>query len=100
RQYAEFRAPKTRNGALAIGRAIYVGPRFNMTAAKCDEWIAAPAGAEAMLALAVLHVILAQGWVGPNSGVDVAALKGFAASYDPASVSQKTGVSQQRISKI
>ena len=100
RQYAEFRAPKNRNGALTIGRAIYVGPRFNMTAAKCDEWIASPAGAEAMLALAILHVILAQGWVGPNSGVDVAALKNFAASYDPASVSQKTGVPADRISKI
>jgi molybdopterin-containing oxidoreductase family iron-sulfur binding subunit len=100
RQYAEFRAPKNRGGALTIGRAIYVGPRFNMTAAKCDEWIASPAGAEAMIALAILHVILAQGWVGPNSGVDVAALKTFAASYDPASVSQKTGVPADRISKI
>jgi anaerobic selenocysteine-containing dehydrogenase/Fe-S-cluster-containing dehydrogenase component len=100
RQYAEFRAPKNRNGALTIGRAIYVGPRFNMTAAKCDEWIASPVGAEGMLALAILHVILAQGWVGPNSGVDVAALKNFAASYDPASVSQKTGVPADRISKI
>ena len=100
RQYAEFRAPKNRNGALTIGRAIYVGPRFNMTAAKCDEWVASPAGAEAMLALAILHVILAQGWVGPNSGVDVAALKTFTASYDPTSVSQRTGVPAERISKI
>jgi molybdopterin-containing oxidoreductase family iron-sulfur binding subunit len=100
RQYAEFRVPKNRNGALNIGRAIYVGPRFNMTAAKCDEWVPSPAGAEAMLALAILHIILAQGWVQPNSGVDVAALKGFAVSYDPASVSQKTGVSADRISKI
>ncbi len=100
RQYADFRAPKNRNGALTIGRAIYVGPRFNMTAAKCDEWIASPAGAEAMLALAILHVILAQGWVGPNSGVDVAALKNFAASYDPTFVSQRTGVAAERIRTI
>ncbi len=100
RQYAEFRVPKNRGGALTIGRAIYVGPRFNMTAAKCDEWIASPAGAEAMLALAILHVMLAQGWVQPNRGIDVTTLKGFAASYDPASVSQKTGVSAERISRI
>jgi anaerobic selenocysteine-containing dehydrogenase/Fe-S-cluster-containing dehydrogenase component len=100
RQYAAFRAPKSRGGALTIGRAIYVSPRFNMTAAKCDEWVPSPAGAEAMLALAILHVILAQGWVQPNSGVDVATLKNFAASYDPASVSQKTGVAADRISKI
>ncbi len=100
RQYAEFRAPKNRNGALAIGRAVYLSPRFNMTAAKCDEWVPSPAGAEAMLALAILHVILAQGWVQPNSGVDIAALKTFTASYDPASVSQRTGVPADRISKI
>ena len=100
RQYAEFRAPRSRNGALTIGRAIYLGPRFNMTAAKCDEWVAAPAGTEAMLALAILHVIVAQGWVPPNSGVDVAALRRFAISFDPISVSQKTGVPADRINKI
>ncbi len=99
RQYAEFRAPRDRNGTVTMGRAIYVGPRFNMTAAKCDEWIPSPARAEAMLALAILHVIIAQGWVQPNSGIDVAALKSFAAFYDPVSVSQKTGVSAERISK-
>jgi anaerobic selenocysteine-containing dehydrogenase/Fe-S-cluster-containing dehydrogenase component len=100
RQYAEFRAPKNRSGALTIGRAIYVGPRFNMTAAKCDEWIASPAGAEATLALSILHVILAQGWVPPNSGLDIAALKNFVAAYDPNSASQRTGISADRISKI
>jgi anaerobic selenocysteine-containing dehydrogenase/Fe-S-cluster-containing dehydrogenase component len=100
RQYAEFRAPKSRNGALSIGHSMYVAPRFNMTAAKCDEWIASPVGAEAMLALAMLHVILAQGWVAANSRVDAAALKTFAEAYDPASVSQKTGVPADRISKI
>ncbi|HXN86930.1 MAG TPA: molybdopterin-dependent oxidoreductase [Candidatus Binataceae bacterium] len=100
RQYAEFRAPKKRNGALTIGRAIYVGPRFNMTAAKCDEWLASPAGAEATIALSILHVILAQGWVPPNSGLDVAALKNFVVDYDPNSTSQRTGISADRISKI
>jgi anaerobic selenocysteine-containing dehydrogenase/Fe-S-cluster-containing dehydrogenase component len=100
RQYVEFRTPKSRNGAMTIGRAIYVGPRFNMTAAKCDDWIPAAPGADAMIALSILNVILAQGWVPPNSGVDVPGLKSFVASYDPASVSQRTGVPADRISKI
>jgi molybdopterin-containing oxidoreductase family iron-sulfur binding subunit len=100
RQYAEFRVPKNRNGALTIGRAIYVGPRFNMTAAKCDEWIPSPAGAEMMVAMSILHVMLAQERVGPNSGLDLTMLKAFAASYDPASVSQRTGVPADRINKI
>ncbi len=100
RQYAEFRAPKNRSGALTIGRAIYVGPRFSMTAARCDEWIPTPLGAEAMIALSVLNVILAQGWVAPNSTVDVAVLKSFVASYDPASVSERAGISADRINQI
>ena len=92
RQYAEFRSPKTRRGSLTIGRSIYVGPRLNATAGKSDQWVAIPAGAQAMVAMSVLNVILRQGWVAPNSGVDVAALKAFAAAFDPASVSAKTGV--------
>ncbi|HLX37486.1 MAG TPA: molybdopterin-dependent oxidoreductase, partial [Candidatus Binataceae bacterium] len=100
RQYAEFRAPKNRNGSVSIGRAIYVGPRFNMTAAKCDQWLTVPAGAEATVALGILHVMLAQGWVQPNSGIDIAALKGFVASYNPATVSEKTGVAQGVIATL
>jgi anaerobic selenocysteine-containing dehydrogenase/Fe-S-cluster-containing dehydrogenase component len=100
RQYAEFRAPKTRRDSLTIGRAFYAGPRFNMTAAKCDEWIALPPKGEAMLALAVLNVILQQGWVAPNSGIDIAALKNFVSSYDSASVSQRTGVRKETIDRM
>ncbi|HSR58297.1 MAG TPA: molybdopterin-dependent oxidoreductase, partial [Candidatus Binataceae bacterium] len=100
RQYAEFRAPRTRRDGLMIGRAIYAGPRFNMTAAKCDEWIAVPPKAEAMLALAILHAILQQGWAAPSSRIDIAALKNFVSSYDSASVSQRTGVPKDRIDRI
>ena len=92
RQFAGFRAPQMRRGKLAIGYAYYVSPRMSVTAGRCDEWIPAPAGAEAAIALSVLNVILSQGWVSPNAQVDVAGLKSFVASYDPASVSQQTGV--------
>ncbi len=100
RQYAQFRAPKNRHGALTIGRAIYVGPRLNMTAAKCDDWIATPPGAEAAVALSVLNVFLREGWVAPNSGIDAAALKNFTASYDPDSVSRLSRVPAARIAMI
>src|SRR5580698_729211 len=58
RQFAEFRAPKSRNGTLSIGNAAYVGPRLSSTAAKCDEWVASNAGTEGAIAMAVLNVVL------------------------------------------
>jgi anaerobic selenocysteine-containing dehydrogenase/Fe-S-cluster-containing dehydrogenase component len=100
RQYADFRAPKTRRGQLTIGRSFYVGPRMSMTAAKCDDWIAAAPGAEAQLAWSVLHVLVAQRWVAQNSGLDLNALSTMVAAYDPAAVSQRTGVPVEMINAM
>ena len=87
RQFAEFRAPKTRKGQLSIGHSAYVGPRMNATAAKCDEWAAANPGTEGAVAMAVLNEILAQGWVANGAGADLESLKAFTADYDPEKVS-------------
>jgi anaerobic selenocysteine-containing dehydrogenase/Fe-S-cluster-containing dehydrogenase component len=100
RQWASFRAPAKRRGVTTIGRSVYIGPRFSMTAAQSDEWIAARAGTEAEVALAVLHAMVNQGWVRPESGIDMAALKNFVSAYDPASVSVRTGVAAATISKM
>ncbi|HTY53629.1 MAG TPA: molybdopterin-dependent oxidoreductase, partial [Candidatus Binataceae bacterium] len=99
RQYAQFRAPRTNGNQTTIGYSAYVGPRFGLTAAKCDEWVAARPGAEAAVALAVLHELAAQGGASA-AGVDLKAIQSFAASYDPASVAQNSGVSAQTISRI
>lgn len=100
RQYAEFRAPVRRRGALTIGRSAYVGPFMNLTAAKSDEWVPVSSGAEATVALGLLQVLLKQGWVSANSGVDLDALKSFVAGYDPATVSAHTGVSHETLMRI
>jgi anaerobic selenocysteine-containing dehydrogenase/Fe-S-cluster-containing dehydrogenase component len=100
RQYAAFRAPASRRGAMTIGRSAYVGPFMNLTAAKCDEWISVSPGAEATLALGLLHVLLKQGWVSPNSGVNLDALKSFVAGYDPATVTGSTGVSHETLMRV
>ncbi len=92
RQYAEFRAPKTRRGQLTIGRSFYVGPRMSLTAAKCDDFIAVAPGAEAQVAWSVLHVLVAQRWIAQNSGLDINALTTMVSAYEPAAVSQRTGV--------
>ena len=100
RQFAQFRAPKTRKGQLSIGHSAYVGPRLNATAAKCDEWLADNPGTEGAVAMAVLHEIVAQGWVANNSGADVAGLKTLVADYDPDKISTLTGVSADTIKRI
>ena len=52
-QFAEFHAPKENRKSLFF----HVGPRFSMTAAKADEWIAVPPGTEYLIALAMLKII-------------------------------------------
>src|SRR5713226_8102443 len=89
RQYAAFRTPKQRRGQLTLARATYVGPLMTMTAAKCDEWVATNPGDEAAVALSVLNVLVKQGWVSRNSGIDLDALRKLVADFEPATVAQK-----------
>jgi anaerobic selenocysteine-containing dehydrogenase/Fe-S-cluster-containing dehydrogenase component len=100
RQYAAFRTPKQRRGQLTLARATYVGPLMTMTAAKCDEWVATNPGDEAAVALSVLNVLVKQGWVSRNSGVDLDALRKLVAGFEPAAVAQKTGVSAEAIMRM
>ena len=100
RQYAAFRTPKQRRGQLTLARATYVGPVMTMTAAKCDEWVATTPGDEAAVALSVLNVLVKQGWVSRNSGVDLDALRKLTADFEPATVAQKTGVSAESIMRM
>jgi anaerobic selenocysteine-containing dehydrogenase/Fe-S-cluster-containing dehydrogenase component len=97
RQFAQFRAPKTRNGSLSIGNAAYVGPRLNSTAAKCDEWVASNPGTEGAVAMSVLNVIVNQGWA---SNGEASGLKEFVADYDPEKISVQTGVPADQIKRI
>ena len=100
RQYAAFRTPKQRRGQLTLARATYVGPVMTMTAAKCDEWVATTPGDEAAVALSVLNVLVKQGWVSRNSGVDLDALRKLTADFEPAAVAQKTGISAESIMRM
>ena len=50
------RAHALRDGHAA--RVIHVEPRYSMTAANADEWIASAPGAEAGIALALLRLVL------------------------------------------
>src|SRR5579871_4272938 len=98
RQYAAFRAPRPREGEPTIGWSAWVGPRLGLTAARCDEWLAARPGTEASLALALLAVLAREGPV--RGGVDPAALARFAAGYEPEAIAVRTGIDAERIRRL
>jgi anaerobic selenocysteine-containing dehydrogenase/Fe-S-cluster-containing dehydrogenase component len=100
RQFAAFRVPQQRRGALTMGRSFYVGPRLSTTAGRSDQWISVAPGDEAQIAWSILHVLVAQRWVSQNSGVDLNALTTMVAAYEPSAVSQRTGVAADVITKI
>jgi anaerobic selenocysteine-containing dehydrogenase/Fe-S-cluster-containing dehydrogenase component len=100
RQYAEFRAPKKKNGELTIGRAVYVGPRLNTTAGKADRWVKATPVAVGAVAMSVLNVVVNQGWAKPNTGIDTGALKNFIAGYEPEAIEKQTRVPAVQIKEM
>jgi molybdopterin-containing oxidoreductase family iron-sulfur binding subunit len=100
RQYAEFRTPKMRNGALSIGKCAYISPRLGVTGAKADHWVHAHPGTEGMLAMGVLNAVVNQGWVAQGTGINAVALKEFVAAHDPHTVSEATGVPAEMITRL
>lgn len=100
RQYADFRIPRMRKGGLTLGKAAYVSGRLGVTGAKCDEWVAANPGTEGAVAMAVLNVVVNQGWISRDSGVDAEAVKSFVAAHDPHSVSERSGIPVETINKL
>src|SRR5712691_547843 len=95
RQYAAFRTPRPGRAGITMGRAVYLGPRFGLTAAKCDEWLALRPGTEAIVALGVFHALVHDGLV--KTGVDRDSLKRFTDGYDPTVVAERTGVPAAKI---
>jgi anaerobic selenocysteine-containing dehydrogenase/Fe-S-cluster-containing dehydrogenase component len=99
RQYAQFRTPRRQNGGVTIGYSAYVGPRFGLTAARSDDWLAARPGSEAIVALGVLHELL-QANPAPAPGIDLNAIRGLVNGYDPASVAARSGVPADKITLV
>ncbi len=98
RQYAAFRALRTNGNGPSMGRAVYIGPRFGLTAANCDEWVPVRPGDEAWVALGILHVAVRSGAHRP--GVDYDRLQQFTAAYAPADVAQRSAVSAAQIDRV
>ncbi|MBI3002232.1 MAG: molybdopterin-dependent oxidoreductase [candidate division NC10 bacterium] len=93
RQFAAARA--YRQGR--IGRFAYIGPRLSLTGANADEWIAARPGTEGLLALGMLHTILAERLAPPLPGAEEEALARLAAPFTPAAVAERADVSGDKV---
>src|SRR5262249_43577969 len=80
------------------GTFIAVEPRLSLTAANSDEWVAARAGSEMAVALALANVILAE-----NLGPGVAergALAAAGAAYTPDAVEKASEVPAATIQRV
>ena len=95
RQYAAFRVPRGTDTSR-VGRLVYVGSRFGLTAANGDEWLSTRAGGEAAAALAILHAVARQLADGP----DLAAVRRFTAPYVPEAMAEVSGVSPDDVARV
>jgi anaerobic selenocysteine-containing dehydrogenase/Fe-S-cluster-containing dehydrogenase component len=80
-----------------MAKHVYVGPRRSLTGLNADEWHAITPGSEAALALAMAHVILAEGSRVPSGA---AALRGTLAAWSPEAAAEATGLSAELITRM
>jgi molybdopterin-containing oxidoreductase family iron-sulfur binding subunit len=88
--------------AAADGRpatVIHVEPRYSMTAASADEWIANVPGSEGAVALALLRLVL-DGRPGGLPGREGEALAAIARTVDVEAAARQSGVPVARLRRI
>ena len=81
-----------------MGRYVHVEPRMSMTAMSADEWIAPAAGTEGAVALAMAHVLVADG--GSRVPADARTLRAVLEPYAPEAVAGRTGVGAETIRRL
>jgi anaerobic selenocysteine-containing dehydrogenase/Fe-S-cluster-containing dehydrogenase component len=82
----------------AMAKFVFVGPRMSLTGMSADEWIAALPGTEAVLALAMAHVILSKK-LAPAPG-DAGRLANNLAAFAPENVAGSIGVDAAVIERL
>ena len=84
-----------RDGEMA--KFVAFAPRLSLTGMNADEWHALRPGTEAVLALAMANVLLAERSGAPG---DANALRATLARYTPETAAQETGVSADTIRRV
>ncbi len=81
-----------------MGRYVHIEPRMSMTAMNADEWIAPKPGSEALVALAIAHVIVRDRLVQLPS--DLFRVRGLLDAHAPDAVAETTDVSADTIERL
>lgn len=96
RQFTSFHAP----GKGAKNLFIYVGPRLSMTAANADHWIAVSPENQSVVALGIIHLLLAKGLTLAVRGEQRAALEAQVRNFSPEKTETRTGVKAQILQMV
>ena len=96
---AGFRRAHTLREGHAV-RVIHVEPRYSMTAANADEWIASLPGAESAIALALLRLVLEARQVPALPPKEVEALTAAARTVDVEAVAKQSGVPAAKLKHL
>jgi molybdopterin-containing oxidoreductase family iron-sulfur binding subunit len=83
------------NGEMA--KAVYVGPRRDLTGLNADEWHAVAPGSETVLALAMANVILSERTSAP---ADANALRGMLSAHTAERAAQATGMTAAAVTRL
>jgi molybdopterin-containing oxidoreductase family iron-sulfur binding subunit len=81
------------------GTAVHIEPRLSITAASADEWVRNAPGTEGLVALALLKVIVDEGWA-VATGADLGTLRAAAGAVDVAAAASASGVSAEIIKRL
>jgi molybdopterin-containing oxidoreductase family iron-sulfur binding subunit len=95
-QFASFRAPGEKGKNLFV----YVGPRYSMTAANADRWIAVSPENVSLVALGLLRILLAKG-ASPSLREELkSSLLGKLKDFSPEAVQNLTGVKAEVLHEL
>ncbi len=82
------------------GTVIHVEPRYSMTAANADEWVANAPGTEGAIALALLRIVLEERLGPALPAKEAEALATIARGAEPEAVARQSGVPVARLKHI
>ena len=96
RQFASFHAP----GKGGKNLFVYVGPRLSMTAANADHWIAVSPENQSLVALGIIHLLLAKGPAAFINSEQRAILEAQVKNFSPENIESRTGVKAQTLQMV
>jgi anaerobic selenocysteine-containing dehydrogenase/Fe-S-cluster-containing dehydrogenase component len=97
---AHYAAMRRRRMDDPFGCFVFAAPRLSLTGLNADGWLAVRSGAEAPLALAVVHSIVANGLIHESMRPHLGWIRALVAQYAPEAVAPITGVPPDSIEAL